>query len=131
MRRKLGEQFPFLQIEFFEESQKMVDFLEAENLQDVAFIALDHDLEMIRGREGEWMDPGTGLDVAKWLANQSAPLCPVVVHTTNSQAASQMMDLLIESKWAAERIVPFGDLEWIDAEWFPAVRKAIVDFASR
>lgn len=48
-------------------------------------ISLDHDLEP----DGEG-DPGDGLDVAKRLA-LVAPICPVIVHTSNG-ASGEMME---------------------------------------
>jgi hypothetical protein len=126
---RLVERFPFLRVVFFETSAAMIAYMTAEDLQDVVVIALDHDLEMIAGPEGDWIDPGTGLDVARWLADQPKPLCPVVVHTTNSRAGTKMMRLLEKAKWNSHRVVPHDDLDWIETDWFRVVRNAIVSFA--
>ena len=131
MIARLAERFPFMRVVFFDESNKMIDFMQSEDLGDVAVIALDHDLDLIAGAHGDWIDPGTGLDVAKWLAQRDEPICPVVVHTTNSPAGGKMMRVLKKSRWTAQRVIPCDDLRWIDEEWFRTVRNAIVAFAPR
>jgi len=67
---RLAERFPFLRVVFFDASKKMIDFMESDELQDVVMISLDHDLEMLPGSQGDWIDPGTGLDVARWLSER-------------------------------------------------------------
>jgi len=126
---RLAERFPFLRVVFFDASKKMIDFMESDELQDVVMISLDHDLEMLPGSQGDWIDPGTGLDVARWLSERAKPLCPVVVHTTNTHRGGKMTRLLEKSHWVAHRVIPHDDLEWIDTDWFRVVRNAIVDFA--
>jgi len=86
---RLAERFPFLHVTFFDASKKMIEFMESDKLQDIAMISLDHDLELISGSQGDWIDAGTGLDVARWLSKRPKPICPVVVHTTNSRAGGR------------------------------------------
>jgi hypothetical protein len=131
MMGRLADRFPFLQVVFFDVSAGMIEFMEAETLDDVALISLDHDLELIAGSRGEWIDPGTGLDIARWLSRQAQPICAVVVHTTNSPAGDRMMRVLEEARWSPLRVVPHDDLSWIDGDWFKVVRNAIVDSAPR
>ncbi|HLN33338.1 MAG TPA: cyclic-phosphate processing receiver domain-containing protein [Gemmataceae bacterium] len=126
---RLAERFPFLHVTFFDASKKMIEFMESDKLQDIAMISLDHDLELISGSQGDWIDAGTGLDVARWLSKRPKPICPVVVHTTNSRAGGKMMRLLERSNWVAHRVIPHDDLLWIDTDWFRVTRNAIVDFA--
>ena len=126
---RLVERFPFLHVAFFDASPEMIGFMESDPLQDVVMISLDHDLEMISGSNGDWIDPGTGLEVAKWLSKRPNPICPVVVHTTNSSAGDKMIRVLEKSHWNAHRVVPHDDLRWIDGDWFSVARNAIVDFA--
>lgn len=126
---RLAERFPFLHVEFFDASETMIGFMKSDKLEDVVMISLDHDLELIPGAEGDWIDPGTGLDVARWLSEQSRPLCPVIVHTTNSSAGRTMVELLEKSHWVSHRVVPHDDLAWIDTDWFRIARNAIVDVA--
>ena len=45
-----------------------------------ALISLDHDLNPVRGTTGE---PGTGLDVTKFLGDYM-PVCPVLIHSSNT-----------------------------------------------
>jgi hypothetical protein len=126
---RLAERFPFLHVTFFDASQAMIDFMKSDTLQDVAMISLDHDLEFIAGLNGDWVDPGTGLEVARWLSEQPKPICPVVVHTTNSREGGKMMRLLEKSHWVSHRVIPHDDLQWIDTDWFRVVRNAIVESA--
>ena len=128
---RLAERFPFLQVTFFDASKPMIDFMKSDELQDVALISLDHDLEFVAGVDGDWVDPGTGLEVAKWLTEQPRPICPVVVHTTKSREAVKMVRLLKKSNWVSYRVIPHDDLSWIDTDWFRVVRDAIVDSAPK
>jgi hypothetical protein len=96
----------------------------AEHLQDVQLICLDHDLGPNRQRGGEVFDPGTGRDVADYLATRT-PVCPVLVHTTNSLAAPGMAMVLDDSGWKNARVVPYNDLLWISEAWIFEVREAL------
>jgi hypothetical protein len=107
----------------FDNAPDMIDWL-AEHLEETALICLDHDLGPNRTREGKVFDPGTGRDVADFLATQSS-VCPVVIHTTNSLAAPGMALVLEDSGWPHFRIVPYNDLEWVEADWIGEVAKAL------
>ncbi len=48
-----------------------------------ALLALDHDLNPI---SPEAVDPGTGLDVARFLADY-LPVCPELIHSSNTDRA--------------------------------------------
>jgi hypothetical protein len=124
MRDRLADRFRQYEVRVFDESATMIRFL-GEYLADTVVISLDHDLEMIPGPDGHCTDPGTGREVADFLAGRK-PACPVILHTTNSDAAAGMEMVLRDARWKTRRVVPFGDLEWIDTLWFPAVRRAIV-----
>jgi hypothetical protein len=124
MQRCLADRFPQFEARFFEEPAPMIAYLR-DHLPDAAVISLDHDLDLKPGPDGRLIDPGTGREVADFLARQT-PVCPVVIHTTNSVAAVGMEMTLTESCWKTQRVVPFGDLEWIPTQWFRAVRRAIV-----
>jgi CheY-like chemotaxis protein len=131
MISRLMERFAFLRIVFFESAPEMVKFLQSESLDDVALVALDHDLELIPNGGHQWIDPGTGLDAVDGLIANVKPRFPVIVHSTNGPAASQMMMRLLDAGWNAHRVVPYGDLEWIDKEWFLTARNAIVSTAPK
>ena len=88
-------------------------------------VALDNDLELKPGPDGRCVDPGSGCHVADFLATR-APVCPVVIHTTNSEAAVKIEDTLRRAGWKTRRVVPFDGMNWIPTDWFRAVRRAIV-----
>jgi hypothetical protein len=92
----------------------------AEHLREVVLLSLDHDLGPSILRDGERMEPGDGRDVANFLAAHS-PVCPVIVHTTNSMGAEGMLFNLGQAGWTTERIVPFDDLRWITTAWLKVV----------
>ena len=123
MERQLAMHFPHNSRQYFTSSNAMVDWLR-DNLNDVVFISLDHDLELIPGEDGRLLDCGTGREVADFLATQPAH-CPIVIHSTNYPAAVGMETLLTDTGWSVERIAPYGDLEWIDEAWFPVIQKRI------
>jgi CheY-like chemotaxis protein len=124
MRSCLADRFYMYEAHFFDDSGEMVRFLEA-HLADTIVIALDNDLELKSGPGGRVIDPGSGCHVAEYLATQE-PLCPVVIHTTNSAAAALMQEVLRGAGWKSRRVVPFDDMNWIPTDWFAAIRRAIV-----
>ncbi|MCA9067584.1 MAG: hypothetical protein KDA84_01590 [Planctomycetaceae bacterium] len=108
-------------IHFFKTALDTIDWFTG-HLSETRFIALDHDLEMLEGdHPHKLIDPGTGRDVADFLATQQ-PVCPVIIHTTNFPAGVGMETTLKEARWKTKRIVPYGDLEWIPELWFPTVK---------
>ncbi len=68
MRAALADRFPSLIVEFFAAVQPMIDRLQNTGLYDVVLFSLDHDLELIPAEEGPSVDPGTGVELADWLA---------------------------------------------------------------
>lgn len=124
MRQCLEDSFSQREILFFDEVQTLKKFLE-EQLRETAIICLDHDLELKTDSEGKTVDPGTRREVADFLACKK-PVCPVVIHTTNSAAALGMERVLREANWQTYRVCPWGDLEWIPADWFRQVRRLLV-----
>jgi CheY-like chemotaxis protein len=130
MRETLSGKFPSFAIEFFSSAQPMIDRFKEAGFYDVAMVSLDHDLEMIQTSEGTALDPGTGVDVADWLATQPA-VFPVVVHTTNSVGGERMMDLLVHAGWTTSRTVPYDGETWIAEKWYPLVRQNVVTHGPR
>jgi hypothetical protein len=126
MRRFLAGRLSQDELCFFEDAPATIQYLAA-NLDDTLIIALDHDLELLPDKQAGLTDPGTGRDVADFLARRP-PACPVVIHTTNSTAGTGMELVLQEANWETHRVYPYGDLEWIAESWFPAVRRAIIGF---
>lgn len=128
MQDCLADRFHQYEVRLFDAADEMIAFL-VESLRDTLVVSLDHDLELKEGHQGKVIDPGTGRDVADYLAQQ-APACPVVIHTSNSAAAAGMEMVLQDAGWATHRVVPFDDLKWIESEWFRTMRRAIVGQAS-
>jgi hypothetical protein len=124
MRRCLADRFYQYDAQFFDDAAQMKDYLEM-HLAETLLIGLDHDLELKSTPTGEYLDPGTGRDVTDYLSRRP-PVCPVVIHTTNSAAAQGMEAVLTEARWKTYRVIPFNDLEWIPTEWFRTIRRAIV-----
>ena len=129
MRRCLQERFCEFEVSIFNESAAMIDYLRS-YLPDTILICLDHDLELMPGVDGRLIDPGTGRDVADYLAGQ-APVCPGVIHTTNSAAATGMEMVLREARWEIQHVLPYGDLEWIPRQWLRTIRRAVVGPTTR
>jgi hypothetical protein len=124
MQACIQSRFHQYEIKFFATSHSMIGYLR-DHLDDALCIALDHDLEPEVDESGAMVDAGIGRDVADYLAQQ-APVCPVVIHTTNVPAAAGMEMVLQESNWKTYKVLPHDDLEWIATDWFRAMRQAIV-----
>ena len=75
-------------------------------------------------RAGRTFDPGIGRDVVDYLAT-CEPCCPVVVHTTNSEAAPGMLTALGEAGWTTAQVVPYEDVLWIREVWIDEVIKRL------
>lgn len=124
MRECLADRFTMFDIRFFDVAAEIIGFLDT-HLTDTLVIALDHDLELKTGPDGRCRDPGTGRDVANFLAAKK-PVCPIIIHTSNSDAAIGMQMVLKDSGWKVRRVMPMNDTQWIIDEWFPTLRRAIV-----
>jgi CheY-like chemotaxis protein len=124
MRACLADRFYTFDAHFFDEAGEAIRFLDA-NLADTVVISLDHDLDLKPGPDGSSVDPGTGRQVADFLAGRE-PVCPVIVHTTNSLAGDTMVTVLNDAGWKTRRVVPFDDTHWIETAWFFAMRRAVV-----
>jgi CheY-like chemotaxis protein len=124
MRSCLADRFTMYDAAFFDNARDMIRFLQ-QHLTETLVISLDHDLDLVSAGNGQTTDPGTGREVADFLAQQN-PVCPVVIHTTNSAAAEGMLAVLKDSEWKTRRVIPFDEQQWIIKEWFPIIRRAIV-----
>lgn len=107
----------------FDDARDMIRFLTV-HLAETVVIALDHDLVLKPGPDGRSIDTGTGREVADFLAARE-PVCPVIIHTSNADAAVGMTMALKDAGWKTRRVLPFDDTEWIMADWWPALRRAI------
>ena len=96
----------------------------ASNLESCVLICLDHDLGPTRKRDGEVFDPGIGRDVADFLATRE-PVCPIVIHTTNTFARPGMILVLEESGWSVSFVSPYSDTLWIREVWAEEIEHVI------
>jgi CheY-like chemotaxis protein len=124
MRRCLADRFYTFDAHFFDEASAMIRFLDL-NLQETIAISLDNDLELKPGPDGRMIDPGSGVEVAEHLAKRPA-VCPVVIHTTNTNAAESMKSALAAAGWRTWRVVPYDGMNWIESDWLFRMRRAIV-----
>jgi hypothetical protein len=124
-RDVLSDRFPMFELRFAVTSGECVRLID-EAYDRIAIVALDNDLDVLRTSFGTAVDAGTGVEVAEYLARRQ-PAFPVVIHTTNTAAGDKIESLLGRNGWPHSRVVPYGDLEWIPAEWFRAVRNRIVE----
>jgi len=124
MRKCLADRFYTFETRIFDNAAEAIAYLR-KHLAETLVIALDHDLEMKLGKHGRLVDPGTGREVADYLATQE-PTCPVILHSTNTDAVSGMLGVLKDAGWRTKRVGPFEDMSWIESDWFFEVRRAIV-----
>lgn len=82
-----------------------------------ALISLDHDLNPMPGLAD---DPGCGLDVARFLAD-FMPVCPVLVHSSNTDRVYSMLNELRFSGWIPDHVGPIGT-DWIATSWLRNAR---------
>lgn len=123
MTECLSSGLPGCRIITFDNAPDMIDWLR-KHLEDASLICLDHDLGPNRSCNGNVFDPGTGRDVADYLASRK-PVCSVLIHTTNSLAAPGMVMVLDDSGWPNSRVAPYNDLEWVSADWIGEAREAL------
>ena len=90
-------------------------------LSRAALISLENDLD---GKPGACSDPGTGLDVAKFLAEKK-PVCPVIVHTSNTDRSFSILNELRFADWRVDRVGPFGE-RWIEKYWARKAKEMLV-----
>jgi hypothetical protein len=85
------------------------------HLREAVLISLDHDLYRQCEEDPE---PGSGRDVAEHLSTRN-PVCPVIVHSTNSDAAWGMFNCLSATGWKVELVHHLDQQNWIRELWLP------------
>lgn len=90
---------------------------------DAVLISLDHDLNPMPGATE---DPGTGVDVARFLGD-FMPVCPVLIHSTNVDRVYSMHNELRFAGWMVDRVGPIGD-DWIETLWAHSARRLMDQF---
>jgi len=82
------------------------------NGSDVSVYSLDNDL-YLPGTDG---DPGEGWQLCSWMT-KTQQKAPVVIHSSNSDAAFRMMGICTKAGWECSRVVPLDHLDWISKSW--------------
>ena len=113
---------PDFELKLWHDAPTMIRECEAYFAQ-AALISLDHDLNP---QPGVTSDPGTGLDVARYLT-EFLPVCPVLIHSTNVDRVYSMHNELRFANWMADRVGPIGNT-WIETTWLRRVRELLVEF---
>ena len=90
-------------------------------LSAASLISLDHDLVPESQASS---DPGTGLEVAVFLA-QHKPVCPVILHTSNYERRWSMHNELRFGGWQVEVVPPFDNHDWIRGAWLKMARELV------
>src|SRR6266446_827761 len=88
-----------------------------------ALISLDHDLNPMPGAT---VDPGTGVDVARFLGD-FMPVCPVLIHSSNTDRVYSMHNELRFAGWMVDRVGPL-DADWIESSWLRRVRELLAHY---
>jgi hypothetical protein len=94
-------------------------------LKDARLISLDHDLYPEKAGTA---DPGTGREAAEWLATQH-PECPILIHSSNTDAAWGMYNVLARAGCSVEVVHHLNELDWIGTKWLPVARRAVAVWA--
>jgi len=94
------------------------------HLPEARLISLDHDLYKDAPADS---DPGSGRMVADALAGRK-PVCPVIVHSTNTDAAWGMHNALTRAGWTVELVHHLNQPRWIEERWLPVAKRLV--FAS-
>ena len=92
----------------------------AEFFPDAVVICLDHDLNP---QPGVTTDPGTGVDVARFLAD-FLPVCPVLIHSSNTDRVYSMHNELRFAGWTVDRVGPLGT-GWIETTWLRRMKELL------
>jgi hypothetical protein len=91
------------------------------HLDGAALVSLDHDLYKDAPSDP---DPGSGRVVADYLA-RCKPRCPVIVHSTNTDAAWGMHNVLRNGGWTVQLVHHLSQPKWIEDLWFPAAARLL------
>jgi hypothetical protein len=85
-------------------------------------ISLDHDL--YKDADGD-PDPGNGRVIADFLSRR-APACPVIVHSTNTDAAWGMHNQLSGAGWSVHLVQHLSQPKWIQELWLPVATRVLL-----
>jgi hypothetical protein len=107
----LGVIAPEMQVVYWRSARKMLQEV-VPYLPRACLISLDHDLYPAAGSSE---DPGDGLEVAKFLAQQVVH-CPVIIHSSNGDRARMMEGEFELAGCDVKMIAPLGS-DWIESYW--------------
>lgn len=119
----LNQCYPALNVETFDNAPDINAWFHG-HLDKCCLICLDHDLGPNRKRNGTVFDPGIGRDVANYLATQ-IPVCPIIIHTTNTIARPGMIQALEDAEWIVSYVSPYADTLWIREVWKDEVQRIL------
>lgn len=91
-------------------------------LGEAQLISLDHDLYKDSPFDP---DPGSGRMITSLLSRRD-PVCPVIVHSTNTDAAWGMFNELTSANWSVELVHHLNQPAWIEELWFPVAAKLML-----
>lgn len=90
-----------------------------------ALISLEYDLNPMPDAT---VDPGTGVDVARFLGD-FIPACPVLLHSSNTDRVYSMHNELRFAGWMVDRVDPLGT-DWIETSWLRVARRLLTGFGN-
>ena len=96
----------------------------SKNLHTVDLISVDHDLGAEGTQDGQPFDPGSGRDIANYLAART-PKCPVIIHTDNFFVRPTMQAALDAGNWDHTYVAPGNGTAWVLRKWIPKVKTAL------
>ena len=67
-------------------------------------------------------DEGEGWQLCEWLIANTAKR-PLVIHTTNINAAARMETACADGGWQYRRVPPYDGFRWIHQSWIDAVQR--------
>lgn len=115
---RLGEEWV---MRFWRDAPSMIAELDP-LLGDAQLISLDHDLYKDSPSDP---DPGSGRMIANLLSKR-VPVCPVIVHSTNTDAAWGMYNELRFGGWKVELVHHLNQPAWIEEAWLPVAASLIL-----
>ena len=127
MKGWLQDRLYMFEHHFFDRPSELIDVVKRRG-NEVLAVSLDHDLNELCLPTHPLSEPRpedpTGMDVVAFL-EQHPPQFPVLIHSSNHQAAEKMVRCFKKRHWPVDRVIPFDDTAWIGDEWLPKLRKMI------
>jgi ADP-ribosylglycohydrolase len=108
-----------LELKIWHDAPSMIAEAE-EYFPTAALISLDHDLNP---KPGMTVEPGTGVDASRFLGD-FMPVCPVLIHSSNTDRVYSMHNELRFAGWMVDRVGPLGT-DWIETSWLRRARELI------